>query len=73
MNSWLEGVQLEGIVSVTHTCRLYIGTLGIQSPLDVQPLINNLDIATLMDPQNTFYINTQYWLYSMIPVYYSYR
>ena len=27
---------------------------GMQSPLGVQLLINDLDIATLMDPQDTF-------------------
>ena len=34
-----------------HMCKLYSDTLGMQSPLGIQPLINDLDIATLMDPQ----------------------
>ena len=44
---------------------LYGDILGIQSPLGVQPLINDPDIATLMDPQEILH-TTQYYYYNNI-------
>ena len=43
-------MQVEGV------CSIVWGHFGMSSPLGVQPLINNLDIATLKDPQETLRI-----------------
>ena len=48
-------VWVEGVYSIVW------GHLGMWSPLGVQPLINDLDIATLMDPQET--LHTLHGLY----------
>ena len=41
-----------------YTCVDCTLALGIQSSFSVQPLINDLDTATLMDPQETLHLYT---------------